>query len=66
VDELPDLDKHTVNITSLDTAEEEKEYWLSKTPIERINAIEIYRRMIYGRDRAASGLQRVLETAELT
>jgi hypothetical protein len=66
MEELPSLNKKIVNITSLDDIEEEKKYWFSKSPIERIEAIEINRRMIYGQDRVTSRLQRFFETAELT
>ena len=64
--QLPSLNKQIVNVTSLDDIEEEKRYWLSKSPLERIEAIEINRRMIYGQDRATSRLQRFFETSELT
>jgi hypothetical protein len=66
MDKLPSLNKKIVNVTSLDEIEEEKKYWISKSPLERIEAIEINRRMIYGQDRATSRLQRFFETAELT
>jgi len=65
MDKLPSLDKRVVKITSLDDIEEEKKYWISRTPVERIEAIEINRRMIYGEDRVASRLQRFFEIAEL-
>ena len=65
MDKLPSLDKKIVIVTSLDDIEEEKKYWLSKSPLERIEAIEINRRMIYGQDRVASRLQRFFATAEL-
>jgi len=64
--QLPSLNKQIVNVTSLDDIEEEKKYWISKSPLERIEAIEINRRMIYGQDRATSRLQRFFETSELT
>jgi hypothetical protein len=66
MDKLPSLDKRIVKVTSLDDLEEEKKYWLSKTPAERIEAIEINRRMIYGEDRVTSRLQRFFETSELS
>ncbi len=66
MDKLPRLDKQTMNVTSLDDIEEEKKYWFSKSPLERIEAIEINRRMIYGQDRVTSRLQRFFETAELS
>jgi len=64
MDKLPRLNKDIVKVTSLNDIEEEKRYWMSKSPIERIEAIEINRRMIYGRDRVTSRLQRFFETAE--
>ena len=66
MDKLPSLNKEIVKVTSLDNIEEEKQYWISKTPIERIEAIEINRRMVYGEDRVTSRLQRFFETSELS
>jgi hypothetical protein len=65
MDNVPRLNKKIVKVTSLDDIEEEKRYWMSKSPLERIEAIEINRRMIYGQDRTTSRLQRFFETAEL-
>ena len=65
MDNLPRLNKKIVKVTSLDDIEEEKRYWMSKSPLERIEAIEINRRMIYGQDRVTSRLQRFFEIAEL-
>jgi len=65
MDNLPRLNKNIVKVTSLDDFEEEKRYWMSRNPLERIEAIEINRRMIYGQDRVASRLQRFFETAQL-
>ena len=64
--EMPRLDKTRLTITSLDEFTEEKQYWLSRGNANRLNAIEINRRMVYGTDRTTSRLQRFLETAELT
>lgn len=66
MDKLPSLNKKIVNVTALNDIEEEKKYWFSKSPLERIEAIEINRRMIYGRNRVTPRLQRFFETAELT
>jgi hypothetical protein len=65
MDDIPRLNKKIVKVTSLDDIEEEKRYWIAKSPLERIEAIEINRRMIYGQDRVTSRLQRFFETAEL-
>ena len=66
MDKLPSLNKKIVTVTSLDDIEEEKKYWISKSPLERIEAIEINRRMLYGQDRVTSRLQRFFETSELS
>jgi hypothetical protein len=66
MDNIPRLDKRVIKVTSLDDIEEERKYWFSKSPSERIEAIEINRRMIYGQDRVASRLQRLLEVTELS
>ena len=66
MDKLPSLNKEIVKVTSLNDIEEEKRYWMLKSPLERIEAIEINRRMIYGQDRATSRLQRFFETAKLS
>ena len=65
MDNVPKLNKKIVEVTSLYDIEEEKRYWMSKNPLERIEAVEINRRMIYGQDRVTSRLQRFFETAQL-
>jgi len=66
MDNIPRLNKKIVKVTSLDDIEDEKSFWKTKTPLERIEAIEINRRMIYGEDRVTSRLQRFFETAQLS
>lgn len=66
MEKIPRLNKKILRITSLDDTEEERQYWLSRSPSERIEAVEINRRMVYGEDRATSRLQRFLEVAELS
>ena len=65
-DKIPRLDKSRLTVSSLDDALEEKMYWWSKTAAERLNAIELNRRMVYGSDRTTPRLQRLFETAELS
>ena len=62
---IPRLNKKVISVTSLNDFEEEKKYWFSKKPLERIEAIEINRRLVYGQDRVTSRLQRFFEVAEL-
>ena len=63
---MPRLDKTKLTVSSIDDITEEKRYWLSLTRAERLNAIELNRRMVYGTDRTTTRLQRLLETAELS
>ncbi|MCX5844064.1 MAG: hypothetical protein NT022_10005 [Deltaproteobacteria bacterium] len=64
--EMPRLDKTQLTVSSLDEFMDEKQYWLTRGKADRLNAIEINRRMVYGTDRTTSRLQRFLEIAELT
>lgn len=57
------IDKRFFSVVSLSDPADNKAYWLSKDPIERLRHIEILRRINYGHD-ATSGLQRVLEVTE--
>jgi len=63
---IPKLDKSALTVIPLAEIDEEKQYWLKRTPAERLNAIEINRRLVYGTDKTSSRLQRFLEVAELT
>ena len=66
MDRLPRLNKKGIPVLPLNDIEEEKTFWASKGALERIAAIEVQRRMVYGQDRVTSRLQRLLETAELS
>jgi hypothetical protein len=66
MDAVPRLDKKFFTVTSLHDIEEEKKFWMKKTPIERLEAVELNRRLIYGEDQTTSRLQRFLETSQLT
>jgi len=60
------MDKTAFSVTTLTEKSNDKEYWLSKTPQERLAALELMRQINYGYDPATSRLQRVLEIVELT
>jgi hypothetical protein len=62
-DELMKVDRTVLVVTSLHESDEKK-YWLSKTPDERLQALELMRQIIYGYDPATARLQRVLEIAQ--
>ena len=62
---IPRMDKTRLKVSSLNDIREEKQYWLSQKQVDRLNAIEINRRMVYGTNRTSSRLQRLLEIADL-
>jgi hypothetical protein len=46
--DFPKVRRDVFKITSLSDPSDDKEYWLSKTPEERLEAVEIMRRIVYG------------------
>ena len=60
------IDKGVLSIISLSEESDEREYWHSKTPYERLESIELMRQINYGYDPTTSRVQRVLEVAQLT
>jgi hypothetical protein len=66
VEGVPRLNKRVLTVVDLEEGESrDRAYWHSRSPFERIEAVEIQRRMVYGEDRVTSRLQRFLEVAEL-
>jgi len=63
-DNFSGLDKSSFSVTTLQSEDNDKEYWLLKSPEERILAVEFLRQLMYGYDPATERLQRVFETAE--
>ncbi len=59
------LDRTAFEVGSLDDENPDKAYWQTKTPQERMEALELLRQIIYGYDPATTRLQRVLEVARL-
>ena len=59
------MDRTAFSVRSLSDEHDDKAYWKSKTPIERLEALEFMRPIIYGYDPATIRLQRVFEVAEL-
>jgi hypothetical protein len=57
------LDKKSFSVMSLQAPDNDKDYWLSRPPIERMKHIEVLRRINYGH-RTTAGLQRVLDFTE--
>jgi hypothetical protein len=65
IDELR-VDRSEFRIDELSAEPDDRAYWRSKTPEERLAAMEVMRQIIYGYDPATARLQRVLEVVELT
>ena len=66
--EVPDqfrLDRSVVEVVTLTDHPKDRAYWLSKTPAERWEALELLRQIAYGYDPATARLQRVLQIVEL-
>ena len=59
------MDKTAFSVVSLTEESDEKEYWQTKTPQERLETVELLRQLNYGYDPATARLQRVLAIAEL-
>jgi len=63
--ELLKLDKTAFSVSTLkQNDKDEKAYWLSKTPCERLNALETMRQIIYGYDPATTRIEKVLEITQ--
>ena len=62
------VDKEKLSVlSSFEEADEvDKAYWHSKSPQERMAALELMRQINYGYDPTTERLQRVLEVAEFT
>lgn len=54
------VDRAAFSVVTLDDADDERQYWWSRTPQERMCHLEYLRRVNYG-DRANEPLERVLE-----
>jgi hypothetical protein len=61
---LAKLDKTAFSVASLTDESDERQYWLTKSPYERLRALELMRQIIYGYDPSTERLQRFFEVAE--
>ncbi|HOC31861.1 MAG: hypothetical protein GYA63_01750 [Armatimonadetes bacterium] len=59
------IDRTAFSVVSLRDADDEVAYWRLKTPVERLQALETIRQILYGYDPITARLQRVFEVAEL-
>jgi hypothetical protein len=56
--------KKTFSVVTGFDQSDEKEFWLRKTPLERLEAIELMRQILYDYDPTTERLQRVFAIAE--
>ena len=59
------IDKTAFSTASLGDESDEKAYWRSRSPHERLRHVEVLRRINYG-DHSTTRLQRVLEIVQLS
>jgi hypothetical protein len=59
------LDRTAVTVVGLGERRNDRAYWLSRTPAERFEALELLRQIAYGYDPATERLQRIFEIAQL-
>jgi hypothetical protein len=58
------IDRKALSVAHVLEPSDEKAYWLSKTPTERLQAAELMRQIVYGYDPSTTRLQRILEVAQ--
>jgi len=61
---FPGIQKDAFTVASIFDQSDEKSYWLTRTPYERLEAVELMRQIIYGYDLSITRLQRVFEVAQ--
>lgn len=59
------VDRTRFEVCSLSELTDDREYWRSKTPAERLEALEIMRQIAYGYDPATARIEKVLEVVKL-
>lgn len=59
------INKTAVKSHKLGEEPSDKKYWLSRTPEERIAAVEYFRLLYYGQTALSTGLQRVYRVTQL-
>jgi len=60
----PKLDRTAFSVVSLTDPSDENEYWLAKSPYDRLAAVETMRQIIYGYDPITTRPQRFFEVAQ--
>ena len=58
------IQKNIISTINLHDADNDQ-YFIARTPLERLEVIEFMRKAMFGHDRVSARLQRILEVAEL-
>ena len=58
------VDRTAIIIQGLHDEPDDRRYWWTRTPLERLAALEMMRTALYGRASAHGRLQRVLEVVQ--
>jgi len=58
------VDRRAISIAKLHDEPDARRWWWKKTPLERLAAIEVMRRIVYGRAATDGRLQRLFEVVE--
>jgi hypothetical protein len=58
------MNKNIFSVVTDFSEANDKEYWFSLSPLERLEAIELMRQIIYGYDTSSDRLQRVFTVAK--
>jgi hypothetical protein len=58
------VDRTTVVVSDLRDEPDDRRFWHSRTPAERLAALELMRQVLYGYDPSTTRLQRVLTVVE--
>jgi hypothetical protein len=59
------MDKTRFSVAALSDKSDERQFWHSATPHERLQALEYLRETMYGYDSTSARLQRLLEITQL-
>jgi hypothetical protein len=58
------MDKTAFAVVSLAEADDELDYWLTKSPLERLQAVELIRQTLYGYAGTTPRLPRILTVVQ--
>ena len=58
------MNRQVYEVATFETLSSDLDYWLSRTPTERLEALELLRQIHYGYDPATERLQRIYTVIE--